>query len=96
MVERPQVEAQLLYPRKDGQGLALENPEVTLAKLTDYLTAAAASFAAGNAVPGPAADEDWYDLAFALPGGAKETYLAIIRPLVAERLGAVAPLWDEP
>jgi hypothetical protein len=96
VVERPQVEAQLLYPRKDGQGLSLDNPEATLAKLTDYLTAAATSFAAGNSVPGPAADEDWYDLAFALPGGAKETYLAIIRPLVAERLGAIAPLWDEP
>jgi hypothetical protein len=85
-----------LYPRRDGQGLPLENPEATLATLTGYLTAATASFAAGNAVPGPASDEDWYDLAFALPGGAKETYLAIIRPLVAQRLSAIVPLWEEP
>ena len=72
VAEGPEVEAQLLYPRRDGQGLPLENPEATLAKLTAYLIAASASFRAGNALPGPAADEDWYDLAFALPGGAKE------------------------
>jgi hypothetical protein len=92
----PDVEAQLLYPRKSSQGLLLDSPEATLAKLTAYLTAATASFAAGNAIPGPAADEEWYDLAFALPGGAKEMYLATIRPLVAQALGAIAPLWDEP
>ncbi len=96
VAEGPQVEAQLLYPRRDGQGLPLENPEATLAKLTGYLKAATASFAAGNAIPGPAAADKWYDLAFALPGGAKETYLAIINPLVAKRLAAIAPLWNEP
>ena len=92
----PEVEAQLLYPRKSAQGLLLDSPEAALAKLTAYLTAATASFAAGNAIPGPAADEEWYDLAFALPGGAKEMYLATMRPLVAQALGAIAPLWDEP
>lgn len=91
----PEVEAQLLYPRRDVNGLPLENPEATLAKLTAFLTAASGSFTAGNALPGPAADEEWYDLAFALPGGAKESYLATMKPLVAERLGAIAPLWDE-
>ena len=91
----PDVEAQLLYPRRSGQGLLLDSPEATLAKLTAYLTAATASFAAGNAIPGPAADEEWYDFAFALPGGAKEVYLATIRPLVAQALDVIAPLWDE-
>jgi hypothetical protein len=95
VTERPHVEAQLLYPRRDGQGLPLENPEATLAKLTGYLSAASTSFVAGNTLPGPAADEGWYDLAFALPGGAKESYLATIKPLVAETLGAIAPLWNE-
>lgn len=94
--ERPQVEAQLLYPRKDGNGLPLENPEATLEKLTSYLAAAAASFIDGKALPGPAADEPWYDLAFALPGGAKESYLAALLPLVLQELGALAPLWGEP
>ena len=96
LAERPQVEAQLLYARKDGQGLQLENPEATLEKLTRYLAIAAASFASGKALPGPAADEAWYDLAFALPGGAKEIYLATMMPLVVQELAALAPLWGEP
>lgn len=96
LAERPQVEAQLLYPRNNGAGLPLDNPEGTLARLTGYLTAASALFAAGNTIPGPAADQDWYDLAFGLPGGARETYLSAIRPLVAQRLAAIVPLWDEP
>jgi hypothetical protein len=96
LAERPQVEAQLLYARKDGQRLQLENPEATLEKLTRYLAIAAASFASGKVLPGPAADEAWYDLAFALPGGAKEIYLATMMPLVAQELAALAPLWGEP
>lgn len=95
VAQAPEVEAQLLYPRNGGQGLPLENPEAALAKLTTFLIVAKASFEAGNALPGPAADDDWYDLAFALPGGAKESYLAMMKPLVAARLGAVAPLWEE-
>lgn len=95
IAESPEVEATLLYPRRDGRGLPLENPENTLTKLTDFLIAASTSFKAGNTLPGPAAEEEWYDLAFALPGGASETYLATMMPLVAQRLAAIAPLWDE-
>ncbi|MGB4101276.1 MAG: PD-(D/E)XK nuclease family protein [Alphaproteobacteria bacterium] len=95
VAEGPEVEAQLLYPRRGGQGLPLENPEGTLTKLTAFLIAASDSFRAGNALPGPSAEEEWYDLSFALPGGAKESYLAKMKPLVAERLSAIAPLWDE-
>lgn len=95
IAEGPEVEATLLYPRRDGRGLPLENPEDTLTKLTGFLTAASASFKAGNALPGPAAEEQWYDLAFALPGGASESYLATMKPLVAQKLAAIAPLWDE-
>ncbi len=93
--EGPEVEASLLYPRRDGRGLPLENPEDTLAKLTGFLSEASTSFRAGNALPGPAAEEPWYDLAFALPGGASEAYLATMKPLVAQSLSAIAPLWDE-
>ena len=53
LAERPQVEAQLLYARKDGQGLQLENPEATLEKLTRYLAIAAASFAERKSAPWP-------------------------------------------
>jgi hypothetical protein len=90
------VEAQLLYPRDDGPGFTLEDPSATVQTLARYLNAAAASFRAGNSLPGPAAGETWYDLALALPGGARETYLAMKEPLVRERLAKLAPLWDEP
>ena len=93
---RPQVEARLLYPRKGGQALALDDPEGILERLTRYLAAASTSFAKGKALPGPSAEESWYDLAFALPGGAKESYLETKLPLAAEALAAIAPLWEEP
>jgi hypothetical protein len=93
--EHPQVEAQLLYPRRDGRGLQLANPEETLGRLTDYLNAATRSFLEGATLPGPASNKEWYDLAFALPGGAREMYLARKLPLAAESLAALAPLWEE-
>ncbi len=96
VTQHPQVEALLLFPRRDGRGLQLENPDATLDRLTSYLNAAIASFSGGAALPGPAADEKWYDLAFALPGGAKESYLAAKLQLAAQSLASIAPLWGEP
>jgi hypothetical protein len=96
ITQHPQVEAQLLFPRRDGRGLQLDNPDGTLDRLTGYLNAAIASFSGGAALPGPAANEKWYDLALALPGGAKESYLAAKLPLAAQSLAAIAPLWGEP
>jgi hypothetical protein len=93
--DKPQVEAQLLYPRQGGNPLKLADPVATLEKLSAFLKAAQASFKAGLSLPGPAAQETWYDLAFALPGGAKESYLDNKMPLVAQSLSAIAPLWDE-
>ena len=90
------VDARLLYPRKKDALLNLEAPDATLAKLTAYLSAAYAAFAAGKALPGPGTAEDFNDLAFALPGGAKESYLELMQPLVATELSDVAPLWEEP
>ena len=91
----PAVEARLLYPRK-GALLALEAPDATLSKLTTYLSAAYTAFAAGKALPGPGAAEEFNDLAFALPGGAKESYLDLMRLLVATELSDLVPLWEEP
>ena len=54
------------------------------------------NFAAGKALSGPATQEKWYDLGFALPGAAKERYLAAKSPLVARALAALEPLWGEP
>ena len=93
---QPQVEARLLYPRKSNSALLLDDPEGTLKRLTRYLAAASASFAQGKTHPGPGADERWYDLAFALPGVAKESYLATKLPFAAEALAGIAPLWEEP
>lgn len=92
----PEVDARLLYPRKNGALLNLVSPDATLAKLTTFLTAAYSAFAAGKALPGPGAAEEFNDFAFALPGGAKESYLDLIRPLVAAELSDLAPLWEEP
>ena len=93
---QPQVDARLLYPRKGDSALLLDDPEGTLERLIRYLAAASASFTEGKALSGPAADERWYDLAFALPGGAKESYLATKLPLAAKALAEIAPLWEEP
>ena len=34
------------------------------------------------------------DFAFALPGGAKESYFELKSPLIADRLADLAPLWE--
>jgi len=96
VISCPSVEARLFYPRMNGQLLPLNDPEGTLVRLAKFLAAAAASFSAGNTLSGPAAEDPWYDLAFALPGGAKESYLLTKLPLAAQTLSNVEPLWGEP
>ena len=91
-----QVETRLLYPRGGGRLYPMEDPAATLEMLTGYLSAASVSFVQGKALPGPAAAETWYDLAFALPGGARESYLDARRPLVERELADLAALWQEP
>ena len=96
---RPAVEARLLYPREpreDRRLLPLDDPERTLKRLTGYLAAASASFAAGKSLPGPTAAETWYDLALALPGGAVEGYLETKTPLAEQALDPLQRLWAEP
>ena len=50
--------------------------------------------AAGNLLPGPGAANIYNDFAFALPGGAKESYFELKSPLIAARLADLAPLWE--
>lgn len=92
---QPGVEARLLYPRNSDQALALDNTEETLARLAEYLNAATVLFVGGKALSGPSADERWYDLSFALPGGAKESYLGRKRPLADTALAPLSNLWEE-
>ena len=92
----PRVDTRLVYPRKGNSPYPLDDPDATLEKLAKYLAFASASFAAGKALPGPAVREPWYGLDFALPGGAKESYVAGKLQLVETALSDIAPLWDEP
>lgn len=92
----PHVDTRLLYPRAGGSLCPLDDPDETLEMLADYLVAASDLFAQGNALPGPSATETWYSLTFALPGGSKEGYLELKRPLADRALSNLAPLWEEP
>ena len=93
---RPRVDARLVFPRMGTPPYPLDDPDATLEKLAKYLATASASFAAGKALPGPAVRDNWYDLDFALPGGAKESYVAGTLQLVELALSDLAPLWKEP
>jgi hypothetical protein len=92
----PTVQAQLIYLKKPEKTFTLADPDGTLEKLAAYITAAANSFLNGNAYPGPAAEEDYYDFRFALPAGAKNGYLKRKLSHVEESLTQLAPLWKEP
>ena len=50
--------------------------------------------AADNLLPGPGAANIYNDFAFALPGGAKESYFELKSPLIAARRADLAPLWE--
>jgi hypothetical protein len=65
-----------------------------LSRLAEFAAAAARLAAAGNLLPGPGAANTYNDFAFALPGGAKESYFELKFPLIAARLADLAPLWE--
>jgi hypothetical protein len=89
------VEARLLYPKGSDRGLyALSDPGKVLEELAGFVGAAQRHVLAGNLLPGAGAEDGFNDLAFALPGGAKESYFQLKRTLVAERLVDLAPLWE--
>jgi PD-(D/E)XK nuclease superfamily protein len=93
--EVSRVGSRLLYLKAADQGLySLADPDTVLARLAEYAAAAARSAEAGNLLPGPAATVSFNDFAFALPGGAKETYFELKFPLITARLADLAPLWE--
>ena len=88
------VQTRLLFPRAEGDGLyALEDPAAVLESLAGFVNAAQRYAKAGNVLPGAGAEDDNNDLAFALPGGAKERYFELKSSLIAERLADLSPLW---
>jgi hypothetical protein len=89
------VSSRLLYPKAADGGLySLTDPNAVLSGLAEFAAAAARLAAAGNLLPGPGAADTYNDFAFALPGGAKESYFELKSPLIATRLADLAPLWE--
>jgi hypothetical protein len=89
------VSSRLLYLKAGDDGFYdLADPDAVLSQLAEFAAAAARLVAAGNLLPGPAAAVSFNDFAFALPGGAKETYFDLKLPLIAGRLADLAPLWE--
>lgn len=92
---RPAVAARLFYPKAGDGGLFdLADPETVLEQLTGHIAETKRLVAAGNTLPGAGAANDYNDLAFALPGGAKESYFEMKAPLIAARLGTLPQLWE--
>jgi hypothetical protein len=88
------ISSRLLYPKAADGGLySLADPDAVLSRLAEFLAAAARLAAAGNLLPGRGAQDIYNDFAFALPGGAKESYFELKFPLIAARLADLAPLW---
>jgi hypothetical protein len=87
------VRSSLFYPREEAE-LPLENPEATLAEISQHLRAARASFQAGKGLIGPDAGDDYDDLGFALPANAKAGYCRRKRLAAQHALGDAAEIWD--
>jgi hypothetical protein len=89
------VETRLLFPRAKKDSLyPLAEPAAVLAFLADFAIAVQRYAKAGNMLPGAGAQDDNNDLAFALPGGAKQSYFELKSGLIAERLADLSPLWE--
>ncbi|MDT4837020.1 ATP-dependent helicase/deoxyribonuclease subunit B [compost metagenome] len=87
------ISAALLYLR-DEQELPLEDCAAALADLQRYLGFAHINLAAGRALPGVAAGDDYDDLAFALPANAAAGYCARKRSEVIAAMGDAALVWE--
>jgi hypothetical protein len=90
---RVSIEASLLFPR-DEVCLVLPEPDSVLDELVRHLNAALASLLAGRALPGPDAESEWNDLAFALPANADKAYCKRKQFRVKEALGDAALVWE--
>jgi hypothetical protein len=89
------ISSRLLYPKAaDGALYSLADPDTVLSRLAGFAAAAVRLAAAGNLLPGPGAADTYNDFAFALPGGAKESYFELKFPLVVAQLTDLAPLWE--
>jgi hypothetical protein len=91
------IEAALLFPRAaDGDEalFSLANVDEVTTDLAHFIKLARVNLENGLAFPGKDAADEYNDLAFALPANAKGSYLPRIQPLLKERLGEAAEIWD--
>jgi len=89
------ISSRLFYPKAADGGLyTLADPDTVLSRLAEFIATAVRLVAAGNLLPAPGASGAYNDFAFALPGGAKESYFELKSPLIADRLADLAPLWE--
>ena len=72
----------------------LADPAAVLTSLAGFVNAAQRYATAGTVLPGAGAQDDYNDLAFALPGGAKERYFELKSSLISDRLADLSPLWE--
>ena len=72
----------------------LSDPSDVLERLAGFVSEAQCACPRRQSAAGRRAKENFNDLAFALPGGAKETYFELKEGLVSERLASLAPLWE--
>ena len=89
------IQTRLLFPRAEKDGLyELTDPAAVLASLAGFVNAAQRYATAGSVLPGAGAQNDYNDLAFALPGGAKESYFELKSSLISDRLADLSALWE--
>jgi hypothetical protein len=96
---RIKVEADLLFPRAadgDESLFPLANVDEITKDLAYFIGLARTNLGDGLALPGPGADDNYNDFAFALPANAKASYLARKKPLITKRVGEVVQLWERP
>jgi hypothetical protein len=90
-----EVRASLVHPRaRDGGVFELEDATATLDVLAGFVDVAVRLFVQGLCLPGEGAEDAWNEMAFALPGGAKEVYFDLKRAAVAKHLEDLPSLWE--
>jgi hypothetical protein len=91
--ENVDVTSSLLYLR-DETDLPLDDPELRLREISQYLQAARANLLSGGALLGIDTGSRFDALAFALPANAGATYRRRKEPVASERLGDATRIWD--
>jgi len=89
------VTSSLLYLR-ELRDMPLDDPELRLRELGEYLDAARVNLLSGGALMGSETGGRYDALAFALPANAAATYRRRKEPAATERMGDAARVWAVP